>query len=352
MGDFEFNKASAVINNNYIELSIPYDPEILKKIHSIPGRKWNESKKLWLIPDSQTSRDVINTIGDILLPKIPQRSKIFTAQSWQFKLIQELNIRKYSRNTLKSYLFYNSRLLEFTGKNPDKITQSDIYSYLDYMASSKSLSASSMNSAVNALRFYYGEVLKLNFIYDIPRCKKDKKLPVIFNKSEIKNILMVPDNPKHRLALNITYSAGLRVSETSRLKVGDIDFERKIIHIKGAKGRKDRITILADQTANLLKKYISDFNPKYWLFEGQNPKAPISIRTIQIVFEKALEKAKIKKKTGIHSLRHSFATHLLESGTDLRIIQELLGHESSETTEIYTHVSNKTIKTIHSPLDE
>lgn len=354
MNDLKFQKTSAVINNeNFIELSIPWDPELLAKVRSIPGRKWDKFRKLWLIPDNQLNQEMVHSICDLSLPDIPEKNEIFyTMRSWQFYLIQEINIRKYSRNTLKSYLFYNCELLDYCGKKPENINQSDIRVYLAHLASDKASAASSMNCAANALRFYYGVVLKKKFIYDIPRAKKDKKLPTVFSKSEIKQILTAPDNPKHRLALNITYSAGLRVSETSRLKVSDIDFDRKLIHITGAKGRKDRTTILADQSTALINNYLADFKPKYWLFEGQNPKSPISIRTLQIVFEKAIKKTKIKKEAGIHSLRHSFATHLLESGTDLRIIQELLGHESSETTEIYTHVSNKTIKNVRSPLDE
>ncbi|MGE5606450.1 MAG: tyrosine-type recombinase/integrase, partial [Bacteroidota bacterium] len=151
--------------------------------------------------------------------------------------------------------------------------------------------------------------------------------------------------------LMLTYAAGLRVSEIASLKLEDIDCRRKIIHIKGAKGRKDRVTLLSEVAIKFLADYCMKFKPEKWLFMGAEPDKHLSIRTIQNIFEQAKEKAGIKKPVSVHSLRHSFATHLLESGTDLRYIQELLGHQSSKTTEIYTHVSSRSISTITSPLD-
>lgn len=208
-----------------------------------------------------------------------------------------------------------------------------------------------MNIAINALKFYYGEMLKRNFVFEIRRPKKDRKLPVVLSREEVFRLLSSVANVKHRAILMLTYSAGLRVSEVVKLSIEDIDTQRQLIHIKGAKGRKDRCTILSEVALESLKEYWSEYKPEKWLFSGAEDGRHISTRTVQAIFEQAKEKASVRKDVTIHSLRHSFATHLLEGGTDLRYIQELLGHKKSKTKEIYTHVSNKALGKIISPLD-
>ena len=267
-------------------------------------------------------------------------------------ITREIQIRGYSPRTKKSYLAYNQDLLRFSDKNPEQISQVDIKKYLDYLVSEKNLSTSTLNCAVNALRFYYGEILGKEFVYQINRAKKDKKLPVVLSKEEIKRLIEATKNPKHNLMLSVTYSAGLRVSETVSLKISDIDFDRKVINIKGAKGKKDRTSLLSEKVSCKIKDYLSVYQPAMWLFEGQDSRTHIHTRSLQHIFENAMNITGIKKNASIHSLRHSFATHLLEAGTDLRIIQELLGHASSKTTEIYTHVSTKIISNIRNPFDE
>ncbi|MBE9593654.1 MAG: tyrosine-type recombinase/integrase, partial [Proteobacteria bacterium] len=205
----------------------------------------------------------------------------------------------------------------------------------------KEVSTSTLNTAINALKFYYGEVLKRRFVYEIKRPKKDKKLPVVLSQEEISQILSSVSNIKHKSILMITYSAGLRVSEVVKLKLEDIDIQRKLIHVKSAKGRKDRYTMLSEVAIETLNIYIKSYSPQKWLFPGKKEGSHITTRTVQRIFENAVKKAKICKDVSVHSLRHSFATPLLEKGVDLRYIQELLGHKSSKTTEIYTHVSNK-----------
>ncbi len=194
-------------------------------------------------------------------------------------------------------------------------------------------------------------MLKKNFVFAIKRPKKDRKLPAVLSREEISKLLSSIANVKHKAILMLTYSAGLRVSEVVKLKLEDIDTERKLIHIRGAKGRKDRYTILSDVAMNTLKLYIESYHPENWLFPSKEDNSYITVRTVQRIFEDACNKAEIKKDVTVHSLRHSFATHLLESGIDLRYIQELLGHKSSKTTEIYTHVSNRDLGKIQSPLD-
>ncbi|CEG14019.1 Phage integrase family protein (fragment) [groundwater metagenome] len=278
--------------------------------------------------------------------------KSWQKQSHDFEdLRRELVSRKYSPKTIKTYLYYNEDFLRFAKRNSTEVTNEDIKNYLFYLAEKKWESASSLNIAINALKFYYGDVLNRGFVYDIMRPKKDNKLPVVLSKEEVSKILSSVPNIKHRALLMLAYSAGLRVSEVVKLRVEDIDAQRKLIHIRSAKGRKDRYTLLSEVTLKTLHLYRDEFKPNEWLFPGAEKGRHISIRTAQAIFEHANERAGIVKDVTIHSLRHSFATHLLESGTDLRYIQELLGHQSSKTTEIYTHVSSRSLSKIINPLD-
>ena len=217
---------------------------------------------------------------------------------------------------------------------------------------------------MNVLRFLYVELYKLPFVIgSIPRPKRARKLPDILSPEEVMSIFDCVDNLKHQSILMLIYSAGLRIGEAVRIKATDIDSKRKLIHIRNAKGKKDRYTLLSEFVLEKLRLYYKEYKPKEFLFEasppnrffgrrGGNGRVHLAERSVQNVFQRAVEKAGIKKKVTVHTLRHSFATHLLEGGTDLRYIQELLGHSSSKTTEIYTHVSKKSIEKIISPLDK
>lgn len=266
---------------------------------------------------------------------------------------KELRLRNYAHKTAKSYLSCLRSFVKYIHpRHPRDIGESDIRDYLLYLIETKSLAAATVNQVFNALRFLYVELYKMSFaIRDLPRPRKDRKLPVVISQEEMKPIFEAIDNMKHRIILMLTYSAGLRVGEVVKLKPEDIDGNRRLIHIRGAKGKKDRYTILSETILEGLREYWKLYKPKTWLFEGQYEGKPINIRSVQKVFERAVTKANIRKDVSVHSLRHAFATHLLESGVDLRYIQELLGHSSSKTTEIYTHVSKKSIGTIRSPLD-
>jgi len=186
----------------------------------------------------------------------------------------------------------------------------------------------------------------------IPYPKHELRYPDILSKEEVRRILQAPRNLKHRLLLMLIYSAGLRVGEAVTLKLDDLDFERSLIHIRQGKGKKDRFVMLSRTIRGTYQEYRACYPVKEWLFPGADITAHLSVRSAQSIFYNAAESAGIKKNVSIHSLRHSFATHLLENGTDLRYIQELLGHKSSRTTEMYTHVSNRDIRNILSPLDE
>jgi len=216
----------------------------------------------------------------------------------------------------------------------------------------KQLASATVNQVFNALRFLYVDLYKMPFkIGNIPRPKKDKQLPVILSREEVMSILGNIENHKHKALLMLIYSAGLRVGEVVRLRISDIDSDRKLIYLKSAKGKKDRYSLLSDTALENLRIYYRMYKPKNYLFEGFKENEHLSERSVQEVFKRAVRQAGIRKHVTVHSLRHSFATHLLESGVDLRYIQEVLGHASSKTTEIYTHVSHQKLGQIINPLD-
>lgn len=325
-----------------ITVSFPYNPALITKIKSIEGYRWHREEKRWSVPHSELER----------LLSIFDGEDVDIEPALHFEALRkELASRKYSWRTMKLYLHYNEDFLKFVKKAPYEVSNSDVRDYLYHLAEKKDASASTLNIAINALKFYYGEVLKRKFAYEIKRPKKDKKLPVVLSREEVSKILSSISNIKHRAVLMLVYSAGLRVGEVVKLKPEDIDPRRKLIHIRGSKGRKDRYTVLSEVAWESLGKYQEKYKPIKWLFPGARSERHISTRTVQAIFEQAKEKADIRKDVTVHTLRHSFATHLLESGVDLRYIQELLGHKSSKTTEIYTHVSNKSLSKIKSPLD-
>ncbi|SFN05335.1 site-specific tyrosine recombinase/integron integrase [Thermodesulforhabdus norvegica] len=319
----------------------PYNPDYIAKIKAVKGYRWHPDKKCWSIPYSQL-KSLLSTFDG-------EKVEINTSV-WFYEQRKELMARKYSRRTVKLYLHYNEEFLRFCNKTPYQVSNDDVRNYLYYLAE-KGCSASTLNIAINALKFYYGEILKRRFVYEIKRPKKDKRLPAVFSQEEVSGILSSITNTKHKLILMFMYSAGLRVGEVVRLRVEDMDVERRLIRIRGGKGRKDRYTILSEVASKTLKEYLRKYKPEKRLFSGQRKYRHITTRTVQKIFENACRKAEIKKDVTVHSLHHSFATHLLESGVDLRYIQEQLGHKSSKTTEIYTHVAMKDLRRIRSPLD-
>ena len=213
-------------------------------------------------------------------------------------------------------------------------------------------SASTQNVIINSIKFFYEEVLKRpREIYQLPRPQKENKLPAVFDEKEIAAIIKAADNLKHKTMLCLAYAGGLRVSEIVSLKIKDIDSARMVITIRQSKGKKDRIIMLSDKLLEMLRIYYKEYKPKVWMFEGPGKKQ-YSTRSVQKVLEQIKDKAGIKKEGSIHALRHSFATHLMEGGTDIMSIKELLGHDSLRTTSRYTHVSKKHIANIQSPLDK
>ncbi len=268
------------------------------------------------------------------------------------KFENELKSRRYSKSTIKSYIYHVEKFIEFIAKPSCYTTEEDIKSYVLTLAKNSDFSTSTMNIAINAIKFFLSEVLEKNYIVSvIKRPRKDKKLPVILSCEEVKKLLSAVQNFKHNLLLKIIYSSGLRVGEAVNLKFSDIDFDRRLLKVRSGKGRKDRYTIISNAALDSLKIYMQTYKPGDWIFPGTDAQSPITTRTAEYIFKAALNKAKINKNAAIHALRHSFATHLLENGIDIRYIQQLLGHVNLKTTEIYTHVSTKHIDKIISPLD-
>lgn len=273
----------------------------------------------------------------------------FPSQDPIVKLKQEMKLRRFSQSTIKSYLHYITEFLRYANKSPRDVNTVDVRAYLEKMADS-GVSSSTLNSAYSALWFYFGKILGRRFFVNIPRARKDKKLPEVFNIEEVRKILGSIQNVKHKLFLGLMYSSGLRLSETINVKVGDLNFTKKLLIVRGGKGAKDRVTILSDKVCGVLQKYTKNKRPSDLVFES-NRGGKLSDRTAQCIFEHALQTSRVRRHGTCHTLRHSFAAHLLENGTDIRYIQELLGHAKLQTTQIYTHVANKNLQGIKSPLD-
>lgn len=286
-------------------------------------------------------------------PRIPEASALNVAQDQALVAMQrKLEVGRYSPRTIKVYLSAAKQLFQhFPLKHPNDLRTEDIEAFQHHLATERRVSNSTLNQAVNAIRYYYmnvvGDTKRVTFI---ERPRKETKLPLVLSKAEAAAVLKAPTNLKHRAMLALAYSAGLRIGEVLALRPDDLLFDRGLIRVRGAKGNKDRTTLLGRSTAELLKKYLEHFAPKDLLFEWQGGGA-YSARSLQKVLEAALQKAGITKPATMHTLRHSFATHLLEQGTDLRYIQALLGHASSKTTEIYTHVSTRYLQGIVNPMD-
>ncbi len=268
---------------------------------------------------------------------------------------QEMRLRNYSHKTIKAYRSCVRNFAKYISpRHPREVDETAIKQYLLYLINQKKSPASTINQIFNALRFLYVDLYNKQFVIGkLPRPKKIDKLPDVLNDEEVIRIFSSINNIKHRTMIMLTYASGLRVSEIVRLRIEDLDGERGLIHIRDAKGKKDRYTVLPESLKGALQNYWKTYElgNSGWLFPGSQPDRYLSIRSIQSVFERAVKKCGIAKPVSMHTLRHSFATHLLEQGTDLRYIQELLGHQNSKTTEIYTHVSNRSLGKIKSPLD-
>jgi integrase/recombinase XerD len=265
-----------------------------------------------------------------------------------------LKYRRYSPNTIKTYTDALGVFFQFHHtKSPEQLGIAEIIHFNTGYILRKNLSASYQNQVINAIKLFYRNRFNRNMDLDnIQRPRREKRLPNVLSKQEIKAIIEAPTNLKHRAMLSLTYACGLRRSELLNLTLSDVLSDRNLLFIRQSKGKKDRVVPIGDKLIDMLRTYYKAYKPKTWLFEGQHTGDRYSERSLQLVLKQALVKAGNKKSVSLHWLRHSYATHLLESGTDLRYIQELLGHSSSKTTEIYTHVTTKSLQQIRSPFDD
>lgn len=266
------------------------------------------------------------------------------------KMLRRMELKNFSTKTVKLYLYHAEKFVKYYGTSPANLGKEEIEKYLHFLITTNT-SGSGMAQAYSALKFLYTVCLERPWeLEKIPRPKIEKRLPVVLSPEEVKGILNQVKNRKQKIILMTIYSAGLRLSEALNLKVKDIDSSRMQIRIEQAKGKKDRYTLLSDVLLHKLRKYYREEKPKYFLFPGRDGK-PLSSSAVQRTFLKAKMKANIKKEASVHTLRHSFATHLLENGCDIFTIQSLLGHSSIQSTKIYLHIQSTTKRKIPNPLD-
>lgn len=264
------------------------------------------------------------------------------------KLQEYMRITGYSRQTIKAYSGCIRQIYKHFNKPINRINETEFKSFLDKLAQ-KNYSAFTLNQYYAAYRLTINKIYNQKINFRFPYAKRHKKLPIVLSRNEIKKIIEIIINPKHRLMIALAYGAGLRVSEAVNLKTKDLDLTEMTIHLKQAKGGKDRITIVSEKLKNGLEQLILEKNGADYVFESERG-GKLTARSAQAVFKRALKKAGIKKQASFHSLRHSFATHLLENGVDIRYVQELLGHANIQTTQAYTKVTNPKLKNIKSPL--
>jgi len=319
--------------------------ELIARIKKIEDSRWSQSMGFWHVPNT-----LENQIRFKITVRLPSAEGIEAIEKFK----QYLRSKRYSQSTIITYTDALKSFFVFhNNKSIDKITNEDIIIYNNEYVLKNKLSASYQNQVVNAVKLYFKTIKDTMIeVEKIHRPKRAKVLPNVLSKEEVKKILEANSNLKHKAMLSMIYSCGLRRSELLNLKFSDIDSKRNIVIIRQSKGKKDRITPLSAKILNLLRNYYKEYSPKTYLFEGQEKNTQYSARSLEEVLKKSVRLASINKPVTLHWLRHSYATHLLESGTDLRYIQELLGHNSSKTTEIYTHVSTKNIQQIKSPFDD
>ena len=264
----------------------------------------------------------------------------------------DMKLRRFSPKTITCYLACMKGVAKHFRKSPAELGDEEIRAYLHYLMEERKASQSVLVQTYSALKFFFENTLQKQWnAIRIPRCKQRRKLPGVLSREEVESILSATKNLKHRAILMTLYSAGLRIGEVTRLKVSDIESGRMMIRVNEGKGLKDRYTLLGERNLEMLRRYWKAYRPLEWLFPGRNASEPVSISAIQRVFKTSLAKAGIKKKASVHTLRHCFATHLLDSGTDLYYIQRLLGHKSAGTTSVYLHITGKDIGKIKSPID-
>ncbi len=342
-------KAKFIDHKGEQRIAVYFDRDIglINRFKKLKGAQWSSSLKVWHLPNNTTYRHQFN-LQPLVNTRNPATEKaICELKSW-------LLSKRYSASTIQTYLNALKIFLTFfKDKDPCEIKNSDVVKFNnDYIIKNK-LSISYQNQMINAIKLFFRQLQGKQIVVDlIDRPRRENKLPNVLSKQEVKAILEAHHNIKHKAMLSLTYACGLRRGELLHLRLTDVDSKRGVLIIRQAKGKKDRIAPLSSKILDVLRLYYKSFKPKKWLFEGAAQNAQYSEKSLQSVLKQALQKAGNHKPVSLHWLRHSYATHLLENGTDLRYIQELLGHKSSRTTEIYTHISTKSLQQIKSPFDD
>jgi integrase/recombinase XerD len=341
---------------SFFQVQFKYNKAIIAQLRTLENARWHPKTTSWRIPINQENQEKLKQIFSAIT--VPDGISFHAQENFISNEIllftKYLETKRFSEHTVKSYSNALRIILHhFPSRKMEELTNDEVNSFFHDYCFKRKLSISWQRLMVNAIQHYFEkfkdqklEVQALHFP------KKDKKLPNVLSKEEVQEILRNAGNLKHKTMLSLIYCCGLRRGELLALKPEHIDSKRGLLIIKMAKGRKDRIAPLPPKMIEQLRQYWLAYKPKIWLFEGQKEGTPYSEQSLQSVMKQALSRAKIKKPASLHWLRHSYATHLLESGTDLRYIQELLGHSSSKTTEIYTHVSSQKLSEIRSPLED
>ncbi|MCI0434556.1 MAG: tyrosine-type recombinase/integrase [Gemmatimonadetes bacterium] len=381
---------------------VPDDADIVARIRSIAGARWARDAGRWILPggpageaqvrralaradirlvrraasrDAAGSADVVARRAPLSADESVSRSTAdrsrptsdpgsrashnespdFSAQNGAAlaRMIEELGLRRYSPKTRRVYIYHIRHFLNHVTTDVTAVDETTIRAYLAGRAEKSSMSRAYHSQAVSALRFLFTHVLRRpDAIRDIPRPRRSQSLPAVLDRADARRLIEALPNPKHKALLMLLYSGGLRVSEVVSLRITDLDASRGLIRVRAAKGAKDRYTLLSERAMDAVRRYIDAWGPTTWLFPGVRPNRHLTVRSAQRIVELARQRAGITVHASAHTLRHSFATHLLEAGTDLRHIQELLGHASLKTTQIYTHVGHPDLIRIRSPLDE
>lgn len=347
-------KAQTITHKGQSRIAVYFEnkPELTSRFKQLPGAKWSATLKVWHLPATAAYLKQFKIITEAV--NIHQKKEPIPIKPELAQFIDWLKSRRYSNSTVKTYTEALRIFLSFFGeKKTEEITNTDLIYFNNQYILKNKLSASYQNQMVNAIKLFFSIVQQKQLdVSKIHRPKRAKTLPNVLSKEEVKAILMAHNNMKHQTMLSLVYACGLHRSELLNLMPIHIDSNRGLLLIKRAKGKKDRVAPISEKIVNLLRAYYKAYQPKKRLFEGQLAGQKYSEKSLENVLKQALKKAKINKPVSLHWLRHSYATHLLESGTDLRFIQELLGHSSSRTTEIYTHVSTKSLQNIKSPFDD
>lgn len=336
-----------------ILVKFPYNETLKKNLKKrFPSVRYSSTKKSWYLPDLPVVRKQLMLAAPKQL-SAKQRSIHPVNQQAYDNMVEQLELKAYSPSTKRMYLAEFMHLLTLLKSKPVNDLNSDrLKDYFLYCVQELQMKERKMNGKINAIKFYYEKVAQRpKMFFNIPRPKKPLTLPKMLSKKEVKRLFATITNPKHSIALQLSYGMGLRVSEVVNLKIKDIDSSRMQVGIRAAKGKKDRYVPLPQSLLPQLREYYRVYKPKEYLLEGQYG-GPYSKSSVQHIFKKAMRLAGIHKDIGVHGLRHSYATHLLESGADVRFIQELLGHNSIKTTQVYTKVTRTSLSKIVSPLDQ